>query len=92
MDLGGMSYPTRTTIALTLALISFGPLAIGSASESTLVAGQPVPQAQTIDFHVPAEADGAAPLVVLLHGGGDKGNGDMTPLAQTRSSPDVHRR
>ncbi len=82
-DRGGMSYTTRTTIALTLVLISFGPLAIGSASDSTVVAGQSVPQGQTIDFHVPSQAAGAAPLIVLLHGGGDKGNGDMTPLART---------
>ena len=78
-----MSYTTRTTIALTLVLISFGPRAIGSANDSTVVAGQPVPHGQTVDFHLPAPGNDAAPLIVLLHGGGNKGNGDMTPLAQT---------
>ncbi len=78
-----MSYKTRTIIAITLVLFGLGQRTLGSASDTSVVTGQAVPQAQTIDFHLPSQADGSAPLIVLLHGGGNKGNSEMTPLAQT---------
>ena len=78
-----MSYRTRSIVAITLVLFGLGQRTLGSASNRSLVADQPVPNGQTIDFHLPDQTDGSAPLIVLLHGGGDKGNGEMTPLAQT---------
>ncbi len=71
----------RTLVALTLLLAGLCLSAPSSAGSSSIIANQPVPGARTIDFHLPEESHGQAPLIVLLHGGGDKGNGDMTPMA-----------
>ncbi len=39
------------------------------------------PGIQEIDYHRPPQSDGQAPLVVILHGGGNKGNSELNEVA-----------
>ena len=66
----------RLYLGLIIALLA------SSGVPGTRPVATAVPGGQTIDFYLPDETDGSTPLVVLLHGGGDKGNAEMSPLAE----------
>ncbi len=81
-----MSHTARTIASI----IAFGLLSVPAASgaqEVTVIHDLTGPNTQTIDLFAPAEpGDEPVPLVVLLHGGGNTGNGDMHRLAQAVAS------
>ncbi|MDJ0925177.1 MAG: prolyl oligopeptidase family serine peptidase [Acidimicrobiia bacterium] len=78
---------TARTIALILSLgLATGPSTGGETPPTFSQLNQRGPDTREVDFYGPASADGPAPLVLLLHGGGNKGNDEMEPLAQDLAS------
>lgn len=78
-----MNHTARSLLAgFTVAAVMTVP---GAAPASSVHIVQDVsgPGTRDVDFYVPDSADGTAPLVVILHGGGNKGNTGLEALAAT---------
>ncbi len=76
-----MSYTARTLLLgiMTVAVIA-GP-GIGRGNSPRVINDLTGPGTQEIDFYLSDVADGNAPLIVILHGGGDHGNDGLESLA-----------
>jgi acetyl esterase/lipase len=78
-----MTYTTRTLVlGITIAAM-LSVAGIGGETGLEIVDDATGPGTHDIDFYIPDGADGTAPLVVILHGGGDHGNDGLEALAET---------
>jgi predicted esterase len=77
-----MTYPARS---LLVGILIAAALSIAGSDRSTglrVIDDATGPGTRDIDFYIADGADGTAPLVVILHGGGDHGNDGLEALAE----------
>jgi len=81
-----MNYTARSLLIGILIAVVATSSGIGRETSLRVIDDVTGPGTRDIDFYIPDGADGTAPLVVILHGGGDHGNDGLEALAEAVAS------